>query len=123
VGIYRGVIDTHFVVEVRTSAAAALTDESDGVAAMHVLACHDGKVRQMAVAGGNAVAVVYHDGPSVAAHEICKSDHPIGWRHDGLPVSGSDIDAAMESALAVERIDAFAKRAGHGTFNRPEVGS
>ena len=51
VGIYRGVINADFVVEVRTGAAATLADKSDGVAAMHVLACHDGKVGQSGHSG------------------------------------------------------------------------
>src|SRR5450631_3585658 len=121
VGIYRSVIDADFVMEVRAGAAAALTDESDGVAAMHVLAGHDGKVRQVAVACRDAMAVVDHDGASVSAHEVGKGDDSVGGRHNGLPVSGSDIDAAVECAFSVERVNALAKRSSYRAFDRPKI--
>ena len=117
------VVDTDFVVEVGTGAAAAFADVPDGIAAMHMLSRHDRKVRQVAITGGNAMAVVDHDGPSVAAQEIGKGDHAVGGRHDRLSVSRSDIDAAVESAFPVEGVNALAKRTGYRAFNRPEIGS
>src|SRR5271165_5214209 len=86
VGIDRGIVDADFVVEVRPGAATALANESDGVSAMHVLAGHDRKVRQMAVAGSDAVAVVNHDGASVSAQEIGVSDYAVGGSYHRLSV-------------------------------------
>ena len=51
VGIDRGVVDAHFVVEVGTGRASAGPNIADYVAAVDVLSRSDGKTREMAVAG------------------------------------------------------------------------
>ena len=76
----------------------------------------------MTVAGGDAVTVVHDYSSSIAAHEVGKHDYPVGWRHNGLTISGSDINAAVEGAFSVERVNAFAKRSRNGTLHRPKIG-
>ena len=76
----------------------------------------------MAVAGGDAVAVVDHDGFAVSAQEIGEGDHSIGGRDDGLAVGAADIDAAVKCAFTVEWDRALAEAAGYLAFDRPEVG-
>src|SRR5271169_2530026 len=73
VGIYGDVVDADFVVEMGAGGASALADVADGVAAVDVLAGGYSEAGKMAVAGGDAVAVVDHDGASVAAEEIRES--------------------------------------------------
>src|SRR5262249_30893068 len=47
VRIHRCVVDVNFVVDVRAGAASALPDETDHVAALHVLPDGDGKARHV----------------------------------------------------------------------------
>ena len=72
----------------------------------------------MAVAGGDAVAVVDDDGASVAAHEIGEYDQAIGGSHDRLSVFRTDINSTVESAFSVKWIDALAE----GSRNGPSTG-
>src|SRR5882672_314159 len=102
-------------------AASALADVSDGVAAVYVLARDAGEAAQVAVAGGDAAAVVDDYGASVAAQEVGKHDHPVGRRHYRLPVGGSDINTTVEGAFSVERVNALAKRSCDGSFHRPKI--
>src|SRR5437899_7752635 len=120
VGIDGSVIDADFVVEVGTGAAAAQTDISDGISAVHLLSCSYGEVCQVSVAGGEAVAVVNHDGPPIAAQEIGKDHHTVGRGYHRLSVRRTDIHSAMERAFAIERVDSFSERPGHGALYRPK---
>ncbi len=122
-GIDRSVVDADFVVEMGAGAASAFADVADGVSAVDVLARDAGEAAQVAVTGGDAMAVIDDDGASVAAHEVGEHDHAVRRGHHRLAVSGSDINAAMESAFSVEWIDALAKTSRNGTFHRPEIGS
>src|SRR5205085_1488546 len=107
--IDRCVVDTDFVVEVGTGAASAEPDITDGLAFVHTLSGGDIEARKVAVAGGDAVAVVDLDEMSVAAHVAGVSDHAVGGCDDRISVGTRNIDAGMEGAFTAERIRAFAE--------------
>ena len=123
VGVYGDVVDADFVVEMGAGGASALANVADGVAAVDVLSGGDGEAGQVAVAGGDAVAVIEHDGASVAAEEVGEGDGTVGRRDHGRAYVGGDIDAGVEGAFSVKRIDALAERAGDLAFDGPEIGS
>ena len=123
VGIDRSVVDANFVVEVRSGGASAEANVADGVAAMNLLAGCDRETGKVAVAGGDAVAMIHHDELAVSAEEVRESDYAIGGRDDRVAVGAADIHAAVKRALAVERIDALPKAGGDLAIDRPKVGS
>ena len=77
VGIDRNALDANFVVQMRRSDAAGAADISDDLATMNVLAVGDGESGEMAVAGGDAMAVIEADEISVTIHELGKGDYAI----------------------------------------------
>src|SRR5271155_5418087 len=89
---------------------------------MDVLAGRYREAGKGAVAGGDAVAVVDHDGLAVSAHKISESDYAVGGCDHWMAVIAADIHAAMKCAFSVERIDAFPETSRHLAFNRPQVG-
>src|SRR5260370_34225689 len=97
VGINRGVAESDFIVKMRTGGAAAGADVADGVAAMDVLPGRDREAGKVAVAGGDAVAVVHHDGLAVSALEIREGDHAIGGRGDRAATRTAANEPARES--------------------------
>ena len=107
----------------RAGGASALAYVADGVAAVDVLSGGDGEAGEVAVAGGNAVAVVEHDGASVASEEVGEGDGAVGGSDHGRAYVGGDIDAGVEGAFSVKGIDALAEGAGDLAFNGPEIGS
>ena len=67
------------------------------------------------------MAVVHHDGASVAAQEIGKGDCAVRGSDYGRAHRRRDVDAGVEGAFPVKRIDALTKGTGDLTFDRPEV--
>ena len=100
--------------------AAGCADVSDDLAAMNVLAGGDGESGEVAVAGGDAMAVIDGDEVSVAAHEFGEGDDAVGGGVDRGAVGNRNINAAMERAFSVEGIDALTEGAGEASFDRPE---
>ena len=90
---------------------------------MDVLSGGNGEAGKVAVAGGDAVAVVDHDGASVAALKVGESNEAVGRSDHGRADTRGNIDAGMEGAFSVKRIDALAEGAGDLAFDRPEVRS
>ena len=72
VRIYRCVINTDFVVQVRAGTAASVANVADGIAAMNVFTSEYRYALHMSIACGNAVTVIENNRASVSAHEICK---------------------------------------------------
>ena len=62
IGIYRGVVDAHFVVKVGSSGASAGADVADCVTALHMLPRGDGKTGKVAVTCADTVAVIDDQG-------------------------------------------------------------
>ncbi len=58
VGIDRSVVDADFVVKMGTGGASAGADIGDGVATVNMLSGCDCEAGKVAVAGGDAVAVI-----------------------------------------------------------------
>src|SRR5579862_553399 len=77
----------------------------------------------MSVTGGDAVAVIDHDGASVSAEEVGEGDGAVGGGDDGRSDDGGNIDAGVEGAFSIKWIDTFAERAGDLAFDGPEVRS
>src|SRR6476620_4367732 len=86
VWIYGDIVDAHFVMEVRSSAAAAGADVADSIAPMEVLAGEDREAGQMSVTGGDAVSVVENYRAAVSAHEVGEFNAAVGWGYDRLSV-------------------------------------
>ena len=85
VGIYRDIVDTNFVVEVRTGAAAAIADVANGVAAMDVLAGVTRKALQVSVTGGDPMTVINDDRPPISTHKVRKLHNTVGGSDYRLP--------------------------------------
>src|SRR5580704_3730231 len=122
VGIDGRVIDPDFIVEVRAGGASAEAHIANGVAAMDLLAGGYGEAGKVAVAGGDAVAVIDHDGLAVSTKEVGEGDHAIGGRDDGVTVRAANIHPAVKRTFPVKWVDALAEAAGDLAFNRPETG-
>ena len=120
--IDRSVVDANFVVQVGSGGASAETDITDGVTAMDVLARRDRETRKMAVAGGDAVAVIHHDQLPVPAHEIRKGDDAIRRSDDRVTVVAANVHPAVKRAFPVERVDALPEAGGDLAINGPKIG-
>ena len=123
VGVYWDVVDSYFVVEMGASGTPARSHVTDGVATVDVLPGGDGEAGEMAVAGGDAVAVVEHDGAPVASEEVGEGDGAVGGSDHGRAYVGGDVDAGVEGAFSIKGIDALTERSGDLAFDGPEVGS
>jgi hypothetical protein len=121
IGIDWRVVDADFVVKMRAGGASAEAYVADGVAAVNVLAGGDGESRKMAVAGGDAVAVIHHEGFAVSAHEIGEGDDAVCRSDDGMAVVAANINAAVKCAFPVKGINALAKAAGDLAFYGPQI--
>src|SRR6266446_615920 len=90
---------------------------------MDILSGGDGEAGKMAVASGDAMSMVNHNGAAVAAQEVGESDGAVGGSDHGRADTGGDIDTGVEGAFSIKRIDAFAEGAGDLAFDRPQVRS
>src|SRR5689334_22609451 len=110
-------------MQVRPGAPSAEADIAKHLAAVHLLSRGHGKARQVAVTGGDVVAVIENDQPPVTVGEIGVADYALGGCNHRIAVVSGDIDAAVESAFTVEGIHALAEGAGHPPLDRPHVRS
>ena len=122
VGIDGRVVDADFVVQVGAGGASAHANVADGVAAMDLLSGRDSESRKVAVASGNAVAVIDHDGFAVSAQKVGEGYYAVGGRDDGMTERAANINAAVKCAFSVEWVDALAETAGNLAVNRPQAG-
>src|SRR6267154_1281749 len=121
VGIDRSVVDSNFVVEVRTGGASAEADVADSVAAVDLLSRSDCKTGKVAVAGRDAVAMVHGDELAVSALELREGNYAIRRRDHRVAVSTANIHTAVKCAFPVERVDALTKAGGDLTIDGPEI--
>src|SRR4051794_36969553 len=121
VRIYRCVVNTDFVVQVRAGTAASVANVADGIAAMNVFTSEYRYALHMSIACCNAVTVIKDNRPSVSAHEICKHHDCVCRRDDLLSDRRSNVNSRMERALTVKWIDAFAKSSSDCTFHWPDI--
>ena len=89
---------------------------------MDLLSGSDREAGKVAVAGGDAMAMVHHDELAISALEVRESDYAVGRGDHGMPVSTADIHAAVKCAFPIEGIDALTETGGDLTIDRPEVG-
>ena len=122
VGIDRDIIDTNFVVEVGTGAAAAIADVADGVATVDVLAGIAGKAFQVSVTGGDPMTVINDDRPPISTHKVRKLHNTICRSNHRLPKNGANVDSRMKCAFPVKGIDSFAERTCDGPLDGPKIG-
>src|SRR5947209_1141162 len=74
----------------------------------------------MPVKCGDVAAMLHHDGPAIAVHEICELDCTIGGSNDAGTVFGGDVHAAMERAFTIEWVNAFTEGPADMSLNRPQ---
>src|SRR5207248_3250176 len=122
VRVHRDIVDTDLIVKMRTGAASAEADVANNVAAVNLLPGDDGVTGQMAVKGGQPVPMFQDDGAPVTVHEVGVGDLAVRGSNNWLAILGADIHAAMERALTVKGIDAFAKRRRYPAHYRPQRG-
>ena len=109
VGIDWDIVYADFVVEVGTGTASAISDVTDGIAAVNVLTREDSETFQMAVACGDTVTMIENNGTAIAAHEVGKLNYAFRRSHDRLSVKGADINSGVKSTFAIKWVDAFAE--------------
>src|SRR5581483_1636359 len=60
-------------------------------------------------------------GSAVSPKKVCEYHHTISGSDHLLSIGRSDVNAAVECTLSVERINALAESTGYAAFHRPEV--
>ena len=83
------------------------------------LAVGHGKARQMTVAGRNAIAMIDLKHAAVAVVEIGVGDDAVGGSQHRLAVVAGNVDAGVEGAFTVERIDTLAECTRNRAHHRP----
>ena len=120
--IYRAIVYPNFVVEMGACGTAAHADVANDLSAGYSLSSVDRKCRHMTVTGDDAIRMLDLDQSSVPF--LVPRKQPRHQPGPGRDVRFSrDIDAAMECAFPVERIDTLAERTRDSSFHRPELGS
>ena len=123
VRIYRRIVNANFVVQVWTSAAAALSDKPDHVASANCLAFDDRKVGKVPVQRRDAVTMIEDNGAAITVHEIGEQHSSVGRRDHWAPIGGRDINTAVKRPFSVKWIDALSEGTGNASLNRPQGGS
>lgn len=77
-GIYWDVVDADLIVEVRSGAAPAQAHVSDHIAALHLLAGHNGKAREVTIKCGDSQWVTEDNSSAVAVYKVCTGNLAIG---------------------------------------------
>ena len=113
------IVDPNFIVKVGSGTAATIADVTDDVAALNVLSGKDRETFEMSVAGRDSAAMVENHCSSISTHQICKLDHACGGSDNRLAENGPDINAGVECALPIERVNALAKGSRNWPFYRP----
>src|ERR1700686_3745462 len=103
VGVYRGIVNADFIVEMRTGRASAGANVSNHIAPVYRLTCSYGIAGKVAVASADAVAVIDHDGLAVAAHELAAGDDSVGRGKNLGAIAAANIHAAVEGNFPVKR--------------------
>jgi len=119
VRIHGRVVDADFVVKMGTGGASAEADVAEDIAAVDVLAGGYAEAGEVAVAGGDSVAVIHRDSAAIASEEVCKRYCAVGGGQNGLTYSGGNVYAGVECAFTVEWINALTECAGNLAFDRP----
>src|SRR5579871_1561271 len=68
VGIHWGIVDSHFIMQVRSGTPSAEPDKAERVAAMNALPGSYGKTGKVTIECGDAVAMIDQHSPSIAVH-------------------------------------------------------
>jgi len=111
-----------FVVEMRGGGAACLTGPGDDLAASDALAGEDIEVGEVAVVGFHSIAMVDDEKATIAGVDVGEFDLAAGSGNHRGPDGDGDVDAGVEAAMAIERIEALAVEAGEAALDRPEAG-
>jgi len=125
VGVYGGVVDADFVVDVVASSAAGVADVTYDLSASDGLTDGDGKAAHVSVAGDEAAAMVDGDEASVAVDHAGVGDDAVGGGVNGGAEGAADVDAGMELTftIAQDGVFALAERGGYFAVNGPEGGA
>ena len=120
-GLVGPAVQQHFVVEVRARRPAGRADVADDVAALDVLAGHHREAREVAVARGDAEAVVERRRGCRSCRSQPGAQRPCRrrWRRPAGPVGG-DVEAGVEVRGAGERVAAGCRSATSASRRRPD---
>lgn len=119
-GIDRRVIEADFVVNVRAGGAAADADVTNDVAAVNLLAGLGIEIREVAVPGGHAEAVIDNDHPAIPGAITRRENDSISRDVDGISVGGGNIHAGVKFTFTAERIEALAEASGQMSIHWPK---
>ncbi|PAV93290.1 hypothetical protein WR25_26979 [Diploscapter pachys] len=107
--VHRMAVDTDFIMQVRAGRTAGRPHQCDQLAARHARAIGDEDLRQMAIAGRDALAVVDLDQIAVTALAAGVIDDAVGGGIDRRADRTGDVDARMHRRGAAERVGADAE--------------
>lgn len=109
-------------MQVRPRGSPRISDESEELAAVHLLSWANQKFIEMAKGGFVAVAVVNEDIIAIRAIVERLVNVPVGGGVDIVPRFAAKVDARMEGRFAIDRVNAFAELGANGAIDRPTEG-
>src|SRR5271157_5915268 len=120
--IYRGIVDNHFIVQMRTRRLAGHPHGTNNLPAFYFLAYDDKDLAEMPVFSCHPKSVIHHDRVTVTGIEPRLQHDAISARLNSGAVWGGNIHSRMEAAFTTERIQALAKTRRDSPPNRPDRG-
>src|SRR5882724_3369737 len=121
-GIDRSVVHAHFVVDVRTSGAAADAAIADNLSAFNARARNRGKRRHVRIPGGDTEAVIDYNQAAVTGVVFDDGNDAVGGGVNRCAVVGSNVNAGVERTFTAEGIEPFAEAVRDMTKHRPNRG-
>src|ERR1700688_4771306 len=109
-------VDPCLVVQVRAGGASGRADLTDSVADAYLLPYLYADVREVAVAGGKAVAVVEFDHVAIPSLGAGDGYLAVGGGTNRIARVAAQVDAGMNGWAPEERIHAHAERRAHVDF-------
>ncbi len=109
-------------MEVRARGSSGITDESEELTAVYLLARMNQKFFQMAEGGRIAVVVVNEYVIAIAAVVKSLVNDAIGGGVDIVSGFGAKVDAGMKGRFAIDRVNAVSEPGGDGAVNRSTEG-
>ena len=91
-GVNGKVLDSNLVMEMGAGGSTRVSDFRDEVSPFDLLADLDVSLMEMAVLGGDAVAVVNDKDLAVSILPPYPDDEPVGWGNDGRPNGIRDVN-------------------------------
>src|SRR5436305_574074 len=99
-------VDTDLIMEVRSGGATRRTHQCDQLPALHARIVADQDLRKMAVAGGDALAMIDLDHVAITAHPLRMGDDAVCGGIDRSADRTGDVDPGVHRGGAPEGIAA-----------------